>query len=248
MAYVRVCVPRAAAIAVTIWWLSTNTVSTLGVLGFTTAFFAAERLMGIGPRAGQGDDLVHLMLTTAIVRFTGVQLIVGALHGIRSGPTVTDLPIAARLVVVVTMFDLMRYAHHRPMHESSLLEPVHRVQHRIERVDVLIKARRHPLDDVILIVLFGVMGFAMGVHQLSLRAVAVVATLHGLVVHSNFVVRPLAIDRFVVTPWIHHRHHRIEGEHADYGGLLSVWDSLFGSRRHRCAGPARCRRRSRTDR
>ncbi|MEM7140967.1 MAG: sterol desaturase family protein [Actinomycetota bacterium] len=230
MATMRRWVPRLLATAIALWWLRTDPVTTVGIFGLTAMFFAAERLLGRSRRHGEADDLVHLTLTTWMVRIAGVELLVTGLRDLRPGWTVDQLPLVPRIVLVVVVFDLAGYAHHRLMHESTLLWPIHRIHHALPQVDVLAKARRHPLDDVFLIVFFGAVGFLLGADATSLRVVGVVATVHGMIVHANVIVRPSRVDRFLVTPWVHHRHHGIDGQHGDYAGLLTVWDRLFHTR------------------
>lgn len=228
--------PTVVAVFVAAYWLHTDPLPTVVIFGATGCVFAAERLAGNRTRAGEVDDLVHLTVTTVLVRLTGVELLIAGLRDLRTGWTVAELPVVPRLLVVVVVFDLVGYAHHRLMHESPMLWPIHRVHHAIERVDVLVKARRHPLDDILLVVFFGATGFALGADSLSLLAVAAIATLHGMVAHSNVIVRPSWIDGWIVTPWVHHRHHGVEGQGGDYGGLLVGWDRLFGTRG--CGAPA----------
>lgn len=230
MAMARRIGPLVAALCVAAYWLHTNPLPALVIFGATGLFVGAERLAGLRARAGEIDDLVHLTVTTVLVRLTGVEIVVAGLRDLRSGWTVSELPFLPRVAIVVVIFDFVGYLHHRAMHQSPLLWPVHRVHHAIERVDVLVKARRHPLDDVLLVVVFGATGFALGVDSISLLAVAAIATLHGMVVHSNVIVRPCWADGLIVTPWVHHRHHGVDGQDGDYAGLLSVWDRLLGTR------------------
>lgn len=221
--------PALLGVGVVAYWFTQAPVPTAVIFGLTAAFFVVERLTGTARRDGLLDDLAHLSVTTLLVRLTGIELVMSAFRDFRGGWTVAELPLIPRVVLVVVAFDLLGYAHHRLMHESSLLWPVHRVHHAIEQVDVMVKARRHPLDDVLLIVFFGAIGFGLGVDTTSLWAVGAIATLHGMIVHSDIIVRPTPFDRVFITPWIHHRHHGVDGQRGDYGGLLSVWDKLFGT-------------------
>ncbi len=238
MAMARRIGPAATGVIILGFWLRVAFVPTMVIFGLTAAIVGVERLTGTRSRAGLLDDLAHLTLTTVLVRITGIEVLMGALRDHRTGWTVAELPLLPRVVLVVVAFDLLGYLHHRLMHESPMLWPVHRVHHAIEQVDVMVKARRHPLDDVLLIVFFGAIGFALGVDSISLWAVGVIATLHGMAVHSDVLVRPTRLDRLVVTPWVHHRHHGVDGQRGDYGGLLTVWDQLFGTRGAGAPSPA----------
>lgn len=221
--------PALLGVGVVAYWFTQAPVPTAVIFGLTAGFFVVERLTGTAQREGLLDDLAHLSVTTLLVRLTGIELVMSAFRDYRGGWTIAELPLIPRVVLAVVAFDLLGYAHHRLMHESSLLWPVHRVHHAIEQVDVMVKARRHPLDDVLLIVFFGAAGFLLGVDTTSLWAVGAIATMHGMVVHSDIIVRRTPFDRVFITPWIHHRHHGVDGQRGDYGGLLSVWDMLFGT-------------------
>ncbi|MEM8705934.1 MAG: sterol desaturase family protein [Actinomycetota bacterium] len=221
--------PALLGVGVLAYWMIQAPIPTAVIFGLTASFVVIERLTGTAHRPGMLDDLTHLTLTTVLVRLTGIDLLMGALRDVRGGWTIAELPLVPRVVIAVVVFDLVGYLHHRLMHESARLWPVHRVHHAIEQVDVMVKARRHPIDDVLLIVFFGVAGFVLGVDATSLFVVGAVATLHGMVVHSDIIVRPSSFDRIVVTPWVHHRHHGVEGQAADFGGLLTVWDRAFGT-------------------
>ncbi|MEO0492486.1 MAG: sterol desaturase family protein [Actinomycetota bacterium] len=229
MAMARRLAPALLGGGVVTYWLVEAPIPTAVIFGLTACFVVLERLSGTANRAGLLDDLAHLTVTTLLVRLTGIEIVMGAFREVRGGWTVAELPLLPRVVLVIVAFDLLGYAHHRLMHESSLLWPIHRVHHAVDQVDVMVKARRHPLDDVLLIVFFGAAGFALGADTISLWAVGAVATIHGMVVHSDIIVRPTVFDRLIVTPWVHHRHHGVEGQNGDFGGLLTVWDRAFGT-------------------
>ncbi|MEM8705229.1 MAG: sterol desaturase family protein [Actinomycetota bacterium] len=229
MAMARRLGPALLGVGVLGYWMIQAPIPTAVIFGLTAGFVVVERLTGTAHRAGMLDDLAHLTITTLLVRLTGIELLMAAFQDLRGGWTIAELPLLPRVVIVVVVFDLVGYLHHRLMHESPLLWPVHRVHHAIEQVDVMVKARRHPIDDVLLLVFFGAAGFGLGVDTTSLFVVGAVATLHGMVVHSDIIVRPTVFDRLFVTPWVHHRHHGVLGQTGDFGGLLTVWDRAFGT-------------------
>ncbi len=211
-------------------------VPTLVLAAATVALAAGERRVGVSPRSGRLDDVHHLVLTTLLVRLTGIHLVFGAAAraGLVAGPLAgTSWWVRAGVGLVV--LDALGYLVHRAHHEIPVLWRVHRVHHAVTSVDVWVKARRHPLDEVVLVAVWTPAAWLLGLGGTAFTAIVAVNTVAGLVSHSALWVRPCALDVVLVTPWVHHRHHSTHT--GDYAGVLRLWDLLGGTCGHGPPGP-----------
>lgn len=154
--------------------------------------------------------------------------------------------IAAYAIALFLANDCSRYALHRLMHRVPALWAVHRVHHGAEVLTPFTFYRVHPLESF----LFGlryalaaggvtalfVYGFGAGVRDLQIAGVnAFVLAAHLLgdnLRHSHLRLRyPAWLEHLLISPMQHQRHHDIDGNHFNYGGVLALWDWAFGSLR-----------------
>lgn len=149
-----------------------------------------------------------------------------------------DLPGWLRLLVAVLLLDLWTYFWHRINHRIPFLWRWHRVHHSDPSMDVTTANRFHPGEIVLssllripLIALIGVRLEELVVYELALFAVV---QFH----HANVSVGARCdriLSWFIVTPFMHKVHHsRWQPEtDSNYASLLSIWDRVFRSFRHR---------------
>lgn len=139
--------------------------------------------------------------------------------------------------------DFSRYWLHRFLHTIPFLWRIHRVHHSAEVLTPLTFYRVHPLENI----LFGLrhalsagfvtavfiyfFGAKIGVIEFfGVNGVVFVFGLLGANLrHSHIPLRYGVFERVFISPYMHQLHHTKELSHTNYGGVLSVWDRLFGT-------------------
>ena len=133
-------------------------------------------------------------------------------------------------IAAVLLYDLCYYWLHRAGHEVNLLWAAHVVHHQSEFYN-LSTALRQTSSGVLLGWLFympmAVLGFPVEVFA----AAALIDLLYQFWVHTELIGRLGQLDRILVTPSNHRVHHAVNQRYLDrnYGGILILWDRLFGT-------------------
>ncbi len=152
------------------------------------------------------------------------------------------------LLYTFTLFmlsDLTRYWLHRLMHLIPFLWKIHRVHHSALVLTPITYYRVHPLESF----LFGLryalsagvvsgvfiyfFGARLGMSQiLGVNAFIFVYSILGANLrHSHIPFRfGNMVEKVFISPYMHQIHHSKEGVNKNFGGVLSIWDGLFGSR------------------
>jgi len=143
------------------------------------------------------------------------------------------LPGAVLLDFIV--LDFIAWRLHRAYHEVDALWRLHQPHHLDRFLDASTALRFHGLE-----VLVSTLARALAIAALAIPFAHVVAFELALFVaaafyHSNLRLPPgleKALSAVIVTPslhWVHHHRMRADTD-SNYGAVLSVWDSLFGTR------------------
>jgi len=145
------------------------------------------------------------------------------------------LPPWAELVVALLLLDLMaQYWAHYLLHRVKWMWRLHVVHHSDTKVDATTGARLHPGDYTVRET-FALAAVVLSGAPLAFYLVYRLLTiLFTFVTHAN--VRPPAwldagLSLVFVTPNMHKFHHHFERPWTDanLGGILSIWDRLFGT-------------------
>ena len=178
-----------------------------------------------------GLMLLGGILVTAVFPFSAEQ----AAAGIRDGWIAQwQLPPLLEALLVFLLLDAWRYWEHRIYHEVPMLWRVHLVHHSDTALDITTAERHHPLEAMLAVCTTLLLVFALGFSAQALAFYVALATLSALFTHANIVL-PENVDRllrlWLVTPAVHAIHHSDLQPQTDsnYGGVLTVWDRLFGT-------------------
>jgi len=133
-------------------------------------------------------------------------------------------------LLALLLYDLCYYWYHRLGHEVALLWAAHAVHHSSEEYN-LSTALRQTGTGFLFSWIFYLPLAVLGVPPLVFGAVALIDLLYQFWVHTRLVGRLGWFDRVFVSPSNHRVHH---GQNAycldrNYGGILILWDRLFGS-------------------
>ena len=144
-------------------------------------------------------------------------------------------PPLAELLLALVVFDLMaQYWAHYLLHHVKWMWRLHVVHHSDTKVDATTGARLHPGDYLVREVFALAALFVTGA-PLAFYVVYRIATIFfTFLTHANVAPPPrldAALSWVFVTPNMHKFHHHWERPWTDmnFGGILSVWDRLFGT-------------------
>ena len=141
------------------------------------------------------------------------------------------LPALAHYVVYLVVQDFMQYWVHRLQHATRLTWALHTVHHSQERLSFVTLARMHPLELVASDLVFLVTVVVLGTPPAMWLPMYWTWELMNCMQHSEIPWRFGPLYRVFVSPAFHSFHHSIRPEHHDknFGGLLSIWDFMFGT-------------------
>jgi sterol desaturase/sphingolipid hydroxylase (fatty acid hydroxylase superfamily)/uncharacterized membrane protein YhhN len=133
-------------------------------------------------------------------------------------------------LLALVFYDLCYYWLHRLGHESAILWAAHAVHHQSQDYN-LSTALRQTSSGALLGWLFYLPMAVAGVPPLVFGVVALIDLLYQFWVHTEHVPKLGWFDRVFCSPSNHRVHHAVNDGYLDrnYGGLLILWDRLFGS-------------------
>ncbi len=133
-------------------------------------------------------------------------------------------------LAALVLYDFCYYWAHRMGHEVAVLWAAHVVHHSSECFN-LSTALRQTSSGVVLSWVFYLPMAMLGVPPTTFVVVGLIDLLYQYWVHTELVGRLGWIDRVLVTPSNHRVHHGQNDYCLDrnYGGILIIWDRLFGT-------------------
>ncbi len=144
----------------------------------------------------------------------------------------TRLPADALWVWIFALlcYDLCYYWLHRAGHRVAVLWAAHAVHHQSEDYN-LSTALRQTSSGFLLGWLFYLPMAVAGVPPLVFGSVALIDLLYQYWVHTQQIGKLGWFDRWFCSPSNHRVHHAVNDRYLDknYGGILIVWDRLFGT-------------------
>lgn len=133
-------------------------------------------------------------------------------------------------VLALIFYDLCYYWLHRMGHESAILWAAHVVHHQSQDYNLSTALRQTSSGALLGLVFYIPMALA-GVPPEVFGIVALIDLLYQFWVHTEHVGRLGWFDRWFCSPSNHRVHHAVKDRYVDrnYGGVLVIWDRLFGS-------------------
>ena len=133
-------------------------------------------------------------------------------------------------LLALVFYDFCYYWLHRMGHESAVLWAAHAVHHQSQDYN-LSTALRQTSSGALLGWVFYVPMALAGVPPLVFAVVALIDLLYQFWVHTEQVGKLGWFDRWFCSPSNHRVHHAVNDAYLDknYGGILIVWDRLFGT-------------------
>lgn len=138
----------------------------------------------------------------------------------------------AAIVLAATMLvgEFVVYWRHRIEH-LPLLWPMHAVHHSDEAMTWLALLRKHPLAYLLALFVDSAPLLLLGLPIWAIAACALVRSGWGYFIHADVPWTLGPLGRWVISPAAHRLHHidDIELCGSNYGGVLTLWDRLFGT-------------------
>ena len=133
-------------------------------------------------------------------------------------------------VGALLMYDLCYYWLHRAGHRVGIFWAAHVVHHQSEDYN-LSTALRQTSSGALFGWIFYLPMAIIGVPPLVFGTVALIDLLYQFWVHTQQIGKLGWFDRWFCSPSNHRVHHAVNDRYLDrnYGGILIVWDRLFGS-------------------
>jgi sterol desaturase/sphingolipid hydroxylase (fatty acid hydroxylase superfamily) len=144
-------------------------------------------------------------------------------HGVRS------LPVIARFVLALVVFDFVSFVVHVGLHRSNVLWNVHKVHHSTLHLDGFATTRTHMFENLLRFVPGQALLFLMGMPALVVAPTVAIAAIYGVSNHSNLGPRLHRVETVLVTPRLHRRHHVPSTTQHNFGAIFTIWDRIFGT-------------------
>ena len=132
--------------------------------------------------------------------------------------------------LAIVFYDFCYYWNHRLGHESAVFWASHVVHHQSQCYN-LSTALRQSSSGVVLGWLFYLPMAVAGVPPEMFAIAALVDLLYQYWIHTELVGKLGWFDRWFASPSNHRVHHAVNDRYIDrnYGGILMLWDRLFGT-------------------
>lgn len=127
--------------------------------------------------------------------------------------------------------DLLYYLWHRASHVVNLFWAVHAVHHQSEDFNLAVALRQPAFEPITWFFFYLPLAF-LGVPPEVFLAAYAIDLLYQFFIHTELVDRlPRPLEWVLNTPSHHRVHHGVQPQYLDknYGGILIVWDRLFGT-------------------
>jgi sterol desaturase/sphingolipid hydroxylase (fatty acid hydroxylase superfamily)/uncharacterized membrane protein YhhN len=133
-------------------------------------------------------------------------------------------------LLALVFYDFCYYWLHRAGHEVAVLWAAHVVHHQSQQYNLSTALRQTSSGALLGWVFYLPMALA-GVPPLVFGIVALVDLLYQFWVHTEHVGKLGWFDRWFCSPSNHRVHHAVNDTYVDrnYGGVLVIWDRMFGS-------------------
>jgi len=133
-------------------------------------------------------------------------------------------------LLALVFYDFCYYWLHRMGHESAVLWAAHVVHHQSQHYN-LSTALRQTSSGALFSWIFYLPMAVAGVPPLVFGVVALIDLLYQFWVHTEQVGKLGWFDRWFCSPSNHRVHHAVNDTYLDrnYGGILIVWDRMFGT-------------------
>ena len=146
----------------------------------------------------------------------------GSRHDLGSG--------VAAYAAAIIGWDFLYYWNHRLQHESRFMWAIHVVHHSSEHYNLSTALRQPVAENFGLFLPFGVMAW-LGIRPRIIETARAINLIYQFWIHTEAIERLGPAEEVFNTPSHHRVHHGVQPQYLDrnHGGILIVWDRLFGT-------------------
>jgi len=144
---------------------------------------------------------------------------------------VGGLPYLAQVLLAILVADLFQYGMHRLFHTVPYLWRFHAVHHSTRSMDWLAGSRLHLLDVIGTRMLVYLPLYVLGFAPEVLYSYVAIVAFHAVMNHTNTRLPYGPLERFIVSPRIHHWHHSADpaAHNKNYAVHFPWLDRLLGT-------------------
>ena len=142
---------------------------------------------------------------------------------------INALPLAARFLLALAIFDFLSFLVHRQLHRSDRLWEFHKIHHSTLHLDGFATTRTHMFENLIRFVPPQAVLFVIGMPADIVAPTVALAAIYGVSNHSNLGINLRPIEAVLVTPRLHRRHHVPATTQNNFGAIFTIWDRAFGT-------------------
>ncbi|MEM1132043.1 MAG: sterol desaturase family protein [Pseudomonadota bacterium] len=126
--------------------------------------------------------------------------------------------------------DFLYYWEHRLAHEIRIFWTQHAVHHSSRHMNISVAIRFGPLEGVISAIIHFPL-VLMGFPAEMVFAAIIINLAYQTWIHTEMIGKLGFLDTFLNTPANHRVHHGCDDKYIDtnYGGILIIWDRIFGT-------------------
>lgn len=156
-------------------------------------------------------------------------------YGIPRGTAHAAMPLVPAVLLALIIPDFLWYWVHRLSHTGrgrvgQWLWKMHLAHHLPQQVYLLMHGVAHPLNAIIVRVIFTVPLFLLGFSAEVLFIANLVVGLQGMVSHFNVDIRAGWINYLLMGTELHRYHHSADpAEAKNFSAVFTLWDQLFGT-------------------
>jgi sterol desaturase/sphingolipid hydroxylase (fatty acid hydroxylase superfamily) len=192
----------------------------------------ARRLGRSVYRSNDAINSLSLGVLSQLTTLFNRSLSIGLYALVASHLAMTQWPTTAvwAWLLAIVFYDFCYYWNHRVGHECALFWAAHVVHHQSQYYNLSTALRQSASSSLLGWVFYLPMAIA-GVPVGMFAIAAVVDLLYQFWIHTELVQRLGWFDRWFASPSNHRVHHAVNDRYVDrnYGGILMVWDRLFGT-------------------
>ncbi|MGY5351542.1 sterol desaturase family protein [Wenyingzhuangia sp. IMCC45533] len=152
-------------------------------------------------------------------------------HYLHQNFAIIDIPeTTAWFVFAVFVSDFIWYFYHRSGHKINLFWGAHIIHHQSEDYNYSVALNLTPFQVFVRIAFWSLMPI-IGFSAKVVLGTHLVIGLYQFLLHSPLIPKLGILEEFMVTPSHHRVHHGSNEKYLDknFGGVLIIWDRLFGS-------------------
>ena len=201
------------------------------------ALIALELFWGFktGRNTYRTADAINSLSCGVLSQVTGVftrVLRIGIYGWVYQHVALWELPANALWVWILALifYDFCYYWNHRLGHEVAVFWAAHVVHHQSQDFNLSTALRQSSSGALLGWVFYVPMAIA-GVPPVVFGVVALIDLLYQYWIHTEHVGKLGWFDRVFASPSNHRVHHAVNDEYLDknYGGILIIWDRMFGT-------------------